>query len=339
MSREQRRVKIVTLRDEGFSVKEIAERTGADRRTVQRVCKRVKETGTFKEKHRSGRPALLDARKRRIIARILQRIDTKNAEAVRKEAKTHHNIEVSRDTISRALKTMGYIARVKFKKPRLTVKQKKARLNWARKYASWTSDDWRKVIWSDESKFTLVNSEGKEYVWVKQTDSLRDDEVIGTKKFGGGKVMLWGCMTWEGVGLCCKIDTTMDAELYSKILKEELMNTIHYYNLDQSEVIFQHDNDPKHTSHLASDTLEELGIDVMSWPAQSPDLNPIEHLWDHLQRQIRNHSRIFGSIEELWEKLEQILIEENKEFCRKLISSLPERVNDVIKAKGGYTRW
>lgn len=339
MSREQRRLKIVTLRDEGFSVKEIAKRTGADRRTVQRVCKRVKDTGNFKEKHRTGRPALLDARKRRIIARILQRIETKNAEAVRKEAKTLHNIDVSRDTISRALKSMGYIARVKFKKPKLSVNQKKARLIWARKYASWTSDDWRNVIWSDETKFTLVNSEGKEYVWVKRSDSPRDDEVIGTKKYGGGKIMLWGCMTWEGIGYCCKVDTTMDAELYSKILKEELMKTINYYNLDQSEVIFQHDNDPKHTSHLAKDTLEELGLDVMSWPAQSPDLNPIEHLWDHLQRQIRKDSRIFGSIEELWGKIEQVLSEENKELCRKLIATLPERVNDIIKAKGGYTRW
>ena len=56
---------------------------------------------------------------------------------------------------------MGYSCRIKKKKPKLTEKHKKVRLEWAKAHESWTSDEWRKVIWSDESKFNLMNSDGK----------------------------------------------------------------------------------------------------------------------------------------------------------------------------------
>ena len=219
------------------------------------------------------------------------------------------------------------------------MEQKKERLKWARDHSSWTSEDWRNVLWSDETKFCLVKSEGKEYVWVKEEGRLGGDAVIGTNKYGGGKIMMWGCMSWEGVGFACRIESTMDAELYSDILKEELMETIKYYKLDQKKVIFQQDRDPKHTSKLATSTLAELKLNILPWPAQSPDLNPIEYLWNHVQRNLRIHSRIFGTKDELWDQIQVEMEERNKELCRKLIGTMPERVRDVIKANGGYTRW
>jgi transposase len=339
LTRENKRVKIVTLREEGLTLREIKSRTGTDRRTIQRICKNVRENGSFKDRARSGRPPLLNDRKKRVIANILRRGEASNAEAIRKVARIDHEIDVGRKTIARALGTFGYVARIKIKKPRLTVKQKKERLQWARDHSSWTSDDWRNVIWSDETKFTLVNSEGKEYVWVREGEGLESKAVNGTSKFGGGKVIMWGCMTWEGVGFACRIESTLDAELYSKILRGELMDTINYYEIDQQEVIFQQDRDPKHTSKLASETLDDLGLEVMAWPAQSPDLNPIEHLWEQIQENLKNHSRIFATQDELWDQIQEEMKEENKILCRKLIATMPERVIDVIKAKGGYTRW
>lgn len=338
MTRENKRVQIVTLRQEGFSLREIATKASVDRRTVQRVCKRVQKTSSFKDQPRSGRPPLLDDRQKRLIARSVNREETKTAETIRKEVATFHNINVSRDTIARALKSFGYVARVKIKKPALSEKQRKARLAWAREYVSWTVDDWKNVVWSDESKFTLVNSEGKEYVWVREKGQNLD-LVTETKKFGGGKVMVWGCMTWEGVGYARKIDSIMDAKLYSTILKKEMIDSINHYKLDRSKVIFQQDNDPKHTSHLARDTLKKLKMKILPWPAQSPDLSPIEHLWDHVQRQLRKESRIFATKDALWARIEDELELENTELCRKLIGTMSERIIDVIRAKGGHTRW
>ncbi len=77
----------------------------------------------------------------------------------------------------------------------------------------------------------------------------------------------------------------------------------------------------------------------MPWPTSSPDLNPIEDLWNHLQKQIKNDRRIFATHEELWDRIQEELDEENKILCRKLIATMPERIIDVIKMKGGHTRW
>ena len=339
LTREQNRVKIITLKEEGLTLKEIMDRTGSDRRTIQRVCNAYRETGSFQDRSRPGRPKKLNDRQKRVIVRILRKGEATNAESIRKVAKAHHEIDVSRDTIARALDSSGYAVRVKCKKPALTDEQKRERLAWARKHSTWTIEDWKKVIWSDETKFMLVQSNGREFVWVKEQERFGGKDVIETKKFGGGKVMMWGCMTWEGVGFACKIDSTLDGELYSEILRGELMETIKFYNLDQEEVIFQQDNDPKHKSNVAQEALDDLGLNCLSFPTQSPDLNPIEHLWNHLQREIRNDSRIFATREELWDRIQDELEEENKILCRELIATMPERVIDVIKSKGGYTRW
>ncbi len=190
MNRVEQRVNIWTLREQGLSWNEIVKITGKDRKTVRRICKRVKEDGSFKDRPRSGRPSKISERDRRAIVGVLRKTKKKTAESVRKEVLVSHNIQVSRKTIARVLKKSGYASRVKKKKPLLTTNQKKARLNWAKKHATWTVDEWRNVIWSDETAFMLVNDKGREYCWTKGGETLNDSEVTGSKKFGGGEVMM-----------------------------------------------------------------------------------------------------------------------------------------------------
>jgi len=115
--------------------------------------------------------------------------------------------------------------------------------------------------------------------------------------------MVWGGFTFRGVGNFCKIDGNMNGALYRQILEEDLMNTIEEHGFAINEIIFQQDNDPKHTANLTKEWFDNNNITVLDWPAKSPDLNPIEHLWNEIDRYLQCLSGSISDTEDLWEKI------------------------------------
>ena len=228
---------------------------------------------------------------------------------------------------------------VKKKRPRLLKRHRKDRLEFAEWHVEWTLEDWKRVIWSDETKINRLELDGRKYVWKEQGEGLSDRLVEGTVKFGGGNLMMWGCMTWDGAGYATKIDGKMDGELYTAILGDEFMQTLEYFGYDKEDVIFQQDNDPKHTSKVAKTWFSDNGIEVLKWPAQSPDINPIEHLWNYIKRRLETYEEPPSSVKELWERVEKEWNDIPVEECRKLIESMPRRLAAIIRAKGGYRKY
>jgi transposase len=328
------RASIVALKQSGFNTVEIASRVGVNKSTVNRVFKRYLATTSLNNAKRSGRPKKLTPKKQRLVIRTLKKNPSITATGISKKLAEDEDLKISRHTISRTLNDHGYVARIKKKKPLLSKKNQALRYQWAKDHINWTLEDWKRVVWSDETKFNLLNSDGKEYYWTNNPGQISPASVKSTLKYGGGSIMLWSCMTWQGMGHSCKIDGNMDGELYCQIMKGELMDTMQYYQLDTTDVIFQHDNDPKHRCKLAVKTLRRLGLNVMIWPSQSPDMNPIEHLWDYIDRLLRKRKKHFSSRDSLWLELEVIIENKHTEFCQKLISTMPQRVRDLKAARG-----
>ena len=175
-------------------------------------------------------------------------------------------------------------------------------------------------------------------MWKEKGEGLSDRLVEGTVKYGGGNLMMWGCMSWHGVGFACRIDGKMDGELYESILKDELMKTLEWFGQGVGDIVFQQDNDLKHTCKRARNWFKNKNLEVLQWPAQSPDLNPIEHLWHHLKKQVRDYKEPVGGVTELWERTEEKWEGISQEKCQRLIESMPRRIQAVIKAKEGYTK-
>ncbi|GBC01519.1 hypothetical protein RclHR1_04210005 [Rhizophagus clarus] len=149
---------------------------------------------------------------------------------------------------------------------------------------------------------------------------------------------MW-CFTSCGIGFLCRIDGGLNAEFYRQILDEDLMKTLQYYELNVSDIVFQQDNDPRHTAILTKQWFDDNNVEVLPWLPQSPDLNPIEHLWNDVNCQLRVLDIEIRGKESLWEHISQIWNEMALETCTKLIKIMLERIQDVINTKGGYTRW
>jgi transposase len=288
-------------------------------------------------KSKTGRPAKLSAQDKRFIARAVTsgKIDT--AVQANKQLRTELNVIVSDNTVRRALKEACLRSSVKETKPLLSRKNIKERLAFAKRHQHWTIADWERVIWSDETKINRFSSDGRSWCWVRDTSRQEPRTVSQTVKHGGGSLMIWGCMTVQGPGFMCKLEGTMVKETYQGILEDELMQTIDYYGMDPKKIIFQHDNDPKHKSKLVQNWLSEQEFDVLIWPAQSPDLNPIEHLWAWLKIRLNQYERAPSGMIELWERVQEEWNNFGVNECRRLIETMPSRVEAVIASKGMWT--
>ncbi|KAG0920795.1 hypothetical protein G6F32_015418 [Rhizopus arrhizus] len=144
---------------------------------------------------------------------------------------------------AKALHKAGLGAIEKPKKPLLSAKNIRKRLSWCMAHKDWTVDDWKRVVWSDETKINRFNSDGCTWAWIRSGGSLKSHHVKMTVKHGGGNIMLWSAITYAGVGWMCKINGNMDKTLYKEILEDELERTIEYgtnkLRLERHQVIFQ----------------------------------------------------------------------------------------------------
>jgi transposase len=325
---------VVQLLSQDLSVRKVAVQVGVSIATVSRVMRKHDVDHTAKP----GRPQILSDTDKR---KILRDITSGSCDTAKQASTTLQDIgiTVSPTTIRRALKEGGLHAAPKTKKPLLSKKHRQSRLDFANRHKDWTIADWRRVIWSDETKINRFGSDGRTWCWKSYGEAPSNRTCQATVKHGGGSLMVWGCMTAKGIGYMTKIEGNMNADLYCQILRDELMKTLQYYDLDPTGIIFQQDNDSKHTSKMAKACTNELGLKVLDWPAQSPDLNPIEHLWEHLKRQLNAWPTRPSGMLELWERVEKEWEAIDKDIILNLIDSMPSRVEAVQKAKGGPTKY
>lgn len=200
---------------------------------------------------------------------------------------------------------------------------------------TWTYNDWKKVIFSDESKFDVCVGDSRKRVIRAKNEAFHKDCLKRTVKFAKGQ-MVWGCMSAEGVGQLMFIEGIVNATKYQSILQDCLLPSLEVL-CPEGQCIFQQDGASSHTARTTKAWFGTNNINVLSWPANSPDLNVIEAVWHEMKRHLRNHPQ--RTIADLRQEIQRIWDALSPEFCKKLVESMPARIRAVIKAKGDVTTY
>ncbi len=220
-------------------------------------------------------------------------------------------------------------------KPLLNQRQRPKHLTWAVEKKNWTVAQWSKVLFSDESKFCISFGNQGPRVWRKSGEAQNPCCLKSSVKFPQS-VMIWAAMSSAGVGPLCFLKSTVNAAIYQEILEHFMLPSADKLYGD-ADFIFQQDLAPAHTAKGTKSWFNDHGVTVLDWPANSPDLNPIENLWGIVKRKMRdtrpnNADDLKATVKETWASIPP-------QQCHKLITSMPRRIEAVIKAKAPTKYW
>lgn len=319
----------------GIPVSTLCQQFSVTKKTIYNITNRYESRKHHNTLSRSGRPRKTTLREDSLIVRTSKFNPRLNAVDIKREMNITHGVKLSQSTIQRRLRAEGLLGRRPAKKPLVSLKNRLARVAFAKKHQHWTSAEWRKVVFSDESSFLSFGSDGISYVRRPESERFNPRYQLATVKHGGGKVMVWGCFSLDGVGPLVCIRGTMDRYVYKDILETHMLP--HARRVMGRGWIFQQDNDPKHTSAFVSDWFHQRRVNLLEWPSQSPDLNPIEHLWEELGRKC--HGLKASNMDQKFAQLEQKWTEITPACIQKLIDSMPSRCEAVIKSRGYPTKY
>lgn len=312
--------RIIRFHNGGYSVRWIAKAFDRDRQNIRRIIKNKDEPVN----ENRGRKRKLSERNERHIISLALNKTVSSSEILKDIGLTVHS-----RTVRRVLERCPHLKyRRKRRVQAMTVAHRQARFDWSVHHLAWT-EEWKRVIFSDEKKWNLEGPDGLAYYW---HDTRQEELTFSKSQMGGGSLMVWGAFCWDGTAELVFIDDRLDADDYCGVLETSLLPFIHRLGIE--EWTFQQDNAPIHKARVTGEWFQEHRLNVMEWPAKSPDLNPIENLWGILTRTVYAGNKQYANKQELKDAILRAWANIPIEIIHKLIESMTKRVMECVAAEG-----
>ena len=332
---ERTRHAILFLHENNKSVLEIRRRLNIRRGTIHDIIKKFQLTDEIYDLRRSGRPRKTTRQQDRNLVR--KSLSNRRSSVRQLQRATGTDLGISSATVHRRLKEAGLRSVVMKKKPTLTNRHKVRRLEWARDHVHWSIEDWRKVNFVDEAPFFVNRTVGRQFVRLRRGERSIEVATSAPAQKRGARLMVWGSISGDGVGPLMRICNTLNGERYEALLRElyDSGDLKGQYHLAQ-------DNAPAHRSRRVKDLLQDLSVATFDWPPMSPDLNVIENVWSFVGGQLANDLipvQARNQEDLLWRKINNIWNNMSADFIRTFVDSMPNRIEEVIRLRGGSTKY
>lgn len=322
---------------QGKSVRETAREGGISIRQVLKIRESDKENIP---EPRAGRHSKVSDNTKRILARKFDSGKITSLREGQQLIQSLNGVQVHIKSVWNYISKEGLKGYVQQKKPDLSEKHMHARLQFAKDHVHWTVDEWKNVMFSDETIISRIGSFGRKFYYKRPgNNSVQPHQVQSKKQGGGGKIMVWGCMTYYGVGDACWLPKKVNADTYVSVLDDYVLASRDWYRMNKRQFIFQHDNASIHTAAVVKEWIAKAKVAVMDWPPNSPDLNPIEYLWLYMKDKLYKYPEAPKNMDEFWERIQEIWTHIPGDYLQHLYESMPRRIEEVCRNKGGHTKY
>ncbi|UYV65083.1 hypothetical protein LAZ67_3003062 [Cordylochernes scorpioides] len=297
---------VIGLKRACWSIRQIAADTHLGASTVHRLWRRWLEQGNVAIYRNAGATRVTSARVDRRILRQAVAASQATCTAIPQHVQDTLDHSISTRTISRRLVANGLHSCRPLRRLPLTPPNRRQRLEWCRARSTWMTE-WHRVVFSDESRFCLSSDSRRVRVWRRRGERSNPAAIVERPTVRQRGIMVWGAIAYDSRSPLLRIQGTMTAQRY---VDDVLRPVTLPYLQGVPNALYQQDNARPHSARISQQALQD--VQMIPWPPYSPDLSPIEHVWDIIGRRLHALPQP-RSEDELWQMVESISEAKTKE--------------------------